>query len=174
MRTHAPVSFWGAVVLSLGLMCGNASGLIIYRFGGESLDPPEEADNQDVEFIQLPWSALDAAQGGETFQLDMDETSIKALEHDPQVNIAPEYAVREGGKVIGLINSAAFDGDPNSIWYADKYICREMRGVGHMGSCHGDYAQPGSANLIFGGEFPINRIRIVSGLNDPARKCEDG
>ena len=164
MRTHAPISFWGAVVLSLGLMCGNASGLIIYRFGGEFLPPPEEAGNQDVEFIQLPWSALDAAQGGETFQLDMDDASIKALQHDPQVNIAPTAKDRGEGPIRAENYGDVFDGDASTLWYDDGFLCAEVR---FAGWCEEGYSFASTVNINLGGFYVIDRIRVISGLITP-------
>ena len=89
---------WFSLVLALGWMSGNASGLVIYRLGGISEPPPPEVGRDGVVFIQRNWSDLDAAQGGEAYQLDMDEAAIRVLRHDPQVNIAATVSER-GGKL---------------------------------------------------------------------------
>jgi len=97
MRKYMAAFLW-VVVLVLFLARENALGLVIYRWGGEALPPPSEAGSEGVDFVQLNWSALDAAQGGETFELDMDDQAIRALEYNPQVNIAPSPQREEANR----------------------------------------------------------------------------
>ena len=47
-----------ALFLWIGFATGEASGLVIYRFGGEALEPPPEASSEGVEFIQLSWTDI--------------------------------------------------------------------------------------------------------------------
>ena len=42
-------STW-ALFLWIGFATGEASGLVIYRFGGEALAPPPEASGEGVDF----------------------------------------------------------------------------------------------------------------------------
>ena len=61
-----------ALFLWFGFATEEASGLAIYRFGGEALAPPPEVNHEGVEFIQLSWTDLDPSLGGETVELDID------------------------------------------------------------------------------------------------------
>ncbi len=145
----------------------NAPALVIYRFGGEALPPPPEASLQDVDFVQLDWPEVDAAQGGEVFRLDMDDQTIQALEHDPLVNIAPTAESRGGKLILAPLNGEVWDGDTTTVWSASRYLCVEFRGgVGKR--CYDDFSDPGTAQINLGGSFLLDRVRIVSGLRDPA------
>ena len=53
-----------ALFLWIGFATGEASGLVIYRFGGETLAPPPEAGSEGVEFIQLNWTDIEEDRGG--------------------------------------------------------------------------------------------------------------
>jgi len=144
--------------------------LTIYRIGGESLPPPAELSAEDarnVRFEQLHWTDLDPDLGGKVYQLDLDAQGIRALEHDPQVNIAPTYEERGGylGRTIwasGDKYASAFDGDLNTVWMASRYLCSES-----IWECN-EYAAPGAFVITLGGSFFIDRLRIISGLVDPS------
>jgi len=167
MRNIASVLLW-VVVLLLFLGREQASGLVIYRLGGEELPPPPEADDPDVDFVQLSWSEVDAAQGGEIYQLDVDERVIRALEYDPQVNVAPTSVDRGGKPILPALNGQVWDGDTTTVWSAERYLCIEFRGTaGHL--CYEDFAQSGTTQIILGdGKMVLDRVRILSGLDDPA------
>ena len=150
-------------ILLLGLLGGDASGLTIYRFGGASLPAPAESASDGVRFIQRNWSEVDAAAGGETFELDMDDAAIRALEHDPQVNIAPTVAQR-GGLIFESVKRVAADGDTGTVWYADRYLCAGLRGHNTGATCFDAFAARGTVNIDLGGRFLIDRVRVVSGL----------
>jgi hypothetical protein len=149
-------------------MCSDSSALVIYRFGGESLPLPSELSaegGEDVQFVQLRWTDLDPDLGGEVYRLDLDGQSIRALEHDPQVNIAPGFEERGGrlGRDIwtnGNKYESAFDGDLNTAWIASRYLCSES-----VWGCD-EYGAPGDFAISLGGSFIIDRLRIVSGLTD--------
>ena len=64
MKNIASVLLW-VVVLALFPGPEKAFGLEIYRLGGEALPRPPETDDPDVNFVQLSWSEVAAAQGGE-------------------------------------------------------------------------------------------------------------
>ena len=159
---------WWILVLGIALKPGDSSGLIIYRWGGESLDPPPEfeADPDKVDFRQLSW--LDLGDVGETFQLDMDVAGIRAMEHDPDFNIAPFVEANGGASVRPQVNGMVWDGDTSSVWLADRYLCREFRAANYFIKCDFDFGTPGTANIDLGLFYTLDRIRIVSGLRDPA------
>ena len=144
-------------------MGGPASGLIIYRLGGEALPPPPELGSEGVEFVQLRWTDVDPAQGGETFQLDMDEEAIRALRHDPQENIVPT-APERGGGVIREVYEEAFDGDIDTVWPDEGFLCSEVR---FAGWCVEGYSFASTININLGGFFLLDRVRIISGLETP-------
>ena len=167
MRDMASVFLW-VVVLLLFPGRENASGLVIYRLGGEEFPLPPEAGEQDVDFVQLGWLEVEEAQGGELYQLDMDTLGIRALEYDPQVNIAPTAEDRGGKPILPALNGEVWDGDINTVWNATRYLCIEFRGTaGHQ--CREGFAQSGTTQIILGdGTMVLDRVRILSGLNDPA------
>ena len=78
-----------ALFLWIGFATGEASGLVIYRFGGEALEPPTEASGKEVEFIQLSWADLDPSLGGETVELDLDAAAIRPLERRSKFQYRP-------------------------------------------------------------------------------------
>ena len=57
------LSIW-SLSLWASFAAGPASGLVIYRLGGEALDPPPEVGHEGVEFIQLNWTDFNPPLGG--------------------------------------------------------------------------------------------------------------
>ena len=168
MATTIQKSLW-STTLAVCLMCADLSALVIYRFGGESHPPPSELSapgGEEVRFVQLRWTDLDPNLGGHVSRLDLDEQWIRAQEHDPEVNIAPSF--RERGGRLGTIwrngekYSSAFDGDLSTAWMASRYLCSES-----VWGCD-EYGRPGIFEIFLGDAFPIDRIKIVSGLADPS------
>ena len=156
-----------ALFLWIGFATGEASGLVIYRFGGEALAPPPEVDHEGVEFIQLSWTDLDPSLGGETVELDIDATAIRALKRDPTFNIAPGIEEKGGSHVRPNVNGQVWDGDESTIWLADRYLCAEFEAYNLI--CIDDFGTPGTANIFLGGRYLIDRIRVKSGLDDPGK-----
>ncbi len=157
------------LMLAVVLTYQDSSGLIIYRFGGQALPPPSEAESEGVEFIQKSWSDLNSSQGGGTFQLDMEDNSIKAFELDPQENIAPTAEERGGRREYGAVDYVdVFDGDTSTVYYAPTYSCAEVFHTRRGQTCeHDHYTELGLVQISLGGLFLIDRIRIVSGLLNP-------
>ena len=156
-----------ALFLWIGFATGEASGLVIYRFGGEALAPPPEVDHEGVEFIQLSWTDLDPSLGGETVELDIDATAIRALKRDPTFNIAPGIEEKGGSHVRPNVNGQVWDGDESTVWLADRYLCAEFEAYSLI--CIDDFGTPGTANIFLGGRYLIDRIRVKSGLDDPGK-----
>ena len=111
-----------ALFLWIGFATGEASGLVIYRFGGEAVAPPPEASGKEVEFIQLSWADLDPSLGGETVELDLD-AAIRPLKRDPNFNIAPGIEEHGGEHVKPNVNVEVWDGDVSTAWVAASYLC---------------------------------------------------
>ena len=74
----------------LGLWASPASGLTIYRFGGEDRPKPPEEGQAGVDFRQLSWMDFDAEPHGEIIDLAVDSTGHPApqaqsrLQHSPR------------------------------------------------------------------------------------------
>ena len=156
-----------------GFSADEASGLVIYRFGGEALDPPSEVDSEEVEFIQLSWTDLDPSLGGETVELSIDDAAIRALKRDPTFNIAPGIEEQGGSHVRKQTNGQVWDGDTTTFWLAERYLCSEFEERNYFLSCTDDFGTPGTANLNLGVLHLIDRIRIISGLTDPSRIAQN-
>ena len=61
------------------------------------------------------------------------------------------------------------DGDTSTVWEADRYLCAEFDEKNYFLTCEDEFGNPGTANIILGSLYFIDRIRIVSGLNDPSK-----
>ncbi len=155
-----------ALSLWIGFATGEASGLVIYRFGGEALEPPPEASGEGVEFIQLDWTDIGEDRGGKATEVGLASASIWPLKRDPNFNIAPGVEERGGAHLRPNINREVWDGDTGVFWLAEKYICAQFRS---RGSCTDDFGRQGTANIFLGSRYRIDRIRIISGLTDPSR-----
>ena len=160
MDITARKSFWWILALMVTLVWSESSALIIYRFGGASEPPPPEVGSDGVRFIQRDWSELDAAQGGETFQLDMDDAAIRALRYDPQVNIAPAFEERGGRLGVNVWSTGdkyavVFDDDHDTAWMAPRYLCAEFS---RQFGCSNEYGFPGSVTITLSGSFLIDRV----------------
>ena len=152
--------------LWIGFATGEASGLVIYRFGGDALAPPPEASGEGVEFIQLSWTDIEADRGGRAAELGLDSASIWPLKRDPDFNIAPKIEASGGAHLRPNINGEVWDGDTGVFWLAEKYLCAQFRS---RGSCTDDFGRQGTANIFLGSSYRIDRIRMISGLTDPSR-----
>ena len=166
----------GLLIEVVVLMPGDSSGLTIYRFGGEDLPPSQEADNVGVNFIQLGWSNIDASLGGKASNLIMDSKGVRPLQYDPQVNMVPQARERIT-KEIGCeyeISGKALDGNLNTGWTTDSYICNEYTGPIRKLFCDEfGFGGLGRVALDLGGLFLIDRIRIVSGLTNQQSVVKD-
>ena len=177
---HAGTAGWGrgfrtnlaTLCATVMLTAGAAQCLIIYRFGGEDLEPPPEADQPGVEFIQNSWEEVDPGAGGETFDLDLSREAVRALRRDPQVNIAPTAVERGGRFVRPEVNAEVWDSDTSTVWAASRYLCAEIAEGNYFLTCTDDFGTEGTANIDLGGLFQIHRIRLISGLRDPGRTVQ--
>ena len=144
---------------------GPASGLVIYRLGGEALAPPPEAGHEGVEFIQLNWTDFNPPLGGAAIDLDIDTAAIRPLERDPNFNIAPGIEANGGEHVRPNVNVEVWDGDVSTAWVAASYLCGALSRF----FCVDDFGRQGTANINLGSPYLIDRIRIISGLTDPSK-----
>ena len=164
-------AFLGALLAAA--LCGDLSALTIYRFGGEELPAPEETAQEGVEFIQRSWlDPVDEDAGGEIFQVDLENGTIRALYYGVDDNIALTAAERGEGvreSTRKEEQSAAVDGDLSTAWYPEQYLCAsfDARQVA-SGRCSGDYKGIDRWTFGLGGFFYIDRVRIISGLGDEA------
>jgi len=154
-------ALWAGVVLALGWLTG-AEGLVVYRLGNTAIRPPAELGGAGVRVVQAPWTDLNPDAGGRAFQLDLDQEAIGARYLDPQQNLAVA-ANQQGGVYKPHIYSVAFDGDQGTWLQATRYLCAEAA----IFNCDGDYAFPGTIHLDLGGVYPLDRVRIISGVVNP-------
>ena len=176
------------------LVCSDASALTIYRFGGEDLPlPPEAVENPDeVEFRQFSWmDSVDEDLGGEVYQVDLSDRTMRALQFDPNVNIALTAKDRGAGILEStrqIDQEKAVDGDLTTAWKPGLYSCASFNPK-EIGSrkCtdNTDYYAPGPPFILgagqrfisggyglggwtmdLGGLFFIDRMVIRSGLDD--------
>jgi hypothetical protein len=152
---HGKAARRWALLLSLGLGWP-ASGLTIYRIGGEGAPPPElEAP---FDFVQLQWSAVEAARYGSAEQIRVSEEGIVPQKLDPAVNLAP-LLKSQGGQVLSLTWigwNPAFGRDLDMF---DGDVATAFLGDGDWG---GDYGVIKNKSVVFdlGGRFLIDRIRF--------------
>jgi len=133
-----------------------ASGVTIYRIGGESLPAPEVEG--DFEFVQLAWSDAVGSQLGSTSQIGVTPDFIRPESFDASVNLTPLLLDR-GGSIRALVwtgwgpalgeDLLVFDGDPATAFLGD-------------GDWGGDYSVIANKTFIFelGGSFLLDRIRF--------------
>ena len=168
---RAMPAFLGALLAAA--ICGDLSALTIYRFGGEELPAPEETAREGVEFIQRSWlDPVDEDVGGEVFQIDLGNGTIRAQYYGADENIALTAADRGEGvreSTRKEEQSAAVDGDLTTAWYPEQYLCAsfDARQVA-SGRCSGDYKGIDRWTFGLGGFFYIDKVRIISGLGDEA------
>ena len=167
MRNLALTWCCGFLVLALGAMCGEVSGLTIYRFGGASLPPPPEAGRRGVEFVQLDWRDVDIASAGEVFQVEVNGESLHPLRYNPSKSIAPQET-RPGASWEAESErwEAMFDQDLETRWLS-RYLCADERRSQRY--CDGMYGNPGTIDIALPGPTLVDRVRITSGFVDPAR-----
>lgn len=153
------------VILTCLIAALPAEALIIYRLGGEQLEPPVEAGEPGVEFIQLAWEDVDPEAGAQVKDVDVSPRAIGALLRDPEFNIAPT-AENNGGIYI-RDRDEIWDGDNSTVWVSTPYLCAELKAYWFF--CEDDFGSPGTANIVLPGLHRIDRVRIISGLNDASR-----
>ena len=186
----------GTIAFVAATLVGDASSaLTIYRFGGDELPAPSEAELEGVQFIQRSWlEPVDEELGGEVYQADLSDGTLRVLRFDPDVNIAPTARHRGGGirESTRLANDEkAVDEDLTTTWNPGQYLCANYNpNVVGSQPCYAntDYyaAGPpyheggkgqwfigggyglGGWTLALGGMLYIDRVRIITGLEDDA------
>lgn len=148
-----------------------AEALVIYRFGGQDLPRPAEADSAGVDFIQRQWTNLDAAAGASTLDLDLRPDKIASRLRDPTFNLAPT-AEQEGGEFIQPpLNAQVWDGDPGTVWKTTPYQCAQF--LAYYLTCTDGFSNLGTMNITLGSAYDIDRVRVVSGLRNPAATAQN-
>ena len=176
--SKAACSLW-IVVLAITLMCEGSSALTIYRFGGDPQQlPPEKLANPDeVTFIPVAWTdPVDEDLGGEVLQVDQRQGTLKALRYDSDENIALTAADRGEGVRAGTRQAdwqKAVDGNLSTAWIPEEYLCAECNPTRIAGCKCGAFGEADYLALApwiigLGGFFNLDRVRIVSGLEDEA------
>ena len=186
------ISTGAAVVFAVALSWVESPALTIYRFGGEELPPPPEAEFDRVLFVPRSWvDPVDEDLGGEVYQVDLGNRTLKALQYDPGINMAPTAKERGEGIRVSTRQAdheKAVDGDLSTAWFPAQYLCANYD-PNQVGSrrcpANSDYLAPpppyflgggrrfiaggyglGGWTFGLGGLFLIDKVRIVSGLED--------
>ena len=170
-------------------LCVDASALTIYRFGGDDLPPPPEVERGGVEFVQRSWlQPVDEELGGGVYQLDLSDRTIRALQFDPTVNMAPTAKARGEGvreSTRQLDQEKSVDGDLTTAWRPAQYLCSnyDPNQVGSRQCTKDtDYYAPGPPYILgagrrfisggyglggwtfgLGGLLFVDKVRIISG-----------
>ena len=193
MKNPPRIKLSRAIALVVAALVGDASALTIYRFGGDDLPPPPEAEIEGVRFVHRSWlDPVDADLGGEMYQMDLSDRTLRAIQYDPDVNIAPTAKARGQGITESTRREdqeRAVDGDLSTAWKPPQYLCAnyDPNQVGSQQcSPNTDYYAPGPPyffggsgrqfiagwygiggwTLGLGGQFIIDRVRITSGRAD--------
>ena len=123
-----PTKHWvGSLFFAASLLhAPAASGLTIYRIGGESLPPP--VLDVPYKFVQIGWSEIDAAQHGRESLIQLDPDSIRPQSLSPDLNLTPLIEER-GGEVLRFAwngwlshtetDALMFDGDLKTAFLGD-------------------------------------------------------
>ena len=133
---------------------------------GDVLEPVP--GDQNARVIRLRWGDIDPERGGEALHLAIDGAVIGARRLDPEHNISPEVRAR-GGVIVDASFGLAFDGDDETAWFPNAYICAQAI----FFPCDEIYGRPGTVDVDLGGLYVVDRIRMVSGLNDPTHVVRD-
>ena len=157
------------------LICGDAAALTIYRFGGEDVPPPPEAEADGVEFVQRSWlDPVDDDLGGEVHQVDLSESTVRARRYDPDENIGLTADDRGEGVKEGTRKAEhvlAVDADTSTVWYPEHYSCVSQTALSigrYVCGANTDYRGIDAWIIGLGGFFYIDRVRVISGLRDEA------
>jgi hypothetical protein len=147
-----------------------AEGLVIHRLGGDQLEPPPETGESSVEFTQLAWEEFDPLSGAETRDVAVSPQAISALRRDPEFNLAPTAEENGGSWIRPSFNWQVWDGDPSTVWETPPYLCSKLLAYWYF--CEDDFGNPGTANIILPGLFQIDRVRVISGLDDASKTVQ--
>lgn len=147
-----------------------ADALVIYRFGGQDMDPPPETEQPEVDFVPVSWQDLDARIGGHARDVELSRGKLAPLRRDPEVNIAPTVEDNGGIYIHGQVNAQVWDGDTSTVWMAAPYLCANVEAYWHR--CGEGFGTLGTANVLLDGLYQIDRIRVVSGLRNPGRTVQ--
>ena len=143
-------------ILALVCLTGGADALTIYRIGGASLPRPELAEG--VEFVQLDWGAVEAAQHGHVESLKIDADFIEPEQLDPSVNLTPRLKER-GGRVQTLVwRGWEQSGDTEAVLW-DEDVETVFLGDGHW-TTSGIGVRNKSLIFEFGGNFTVERVKF--------------
>ena len=166
-----------SILVLVTLTSGHAAGLTIYRFGGDGRLQPPEAGQPGVEYVQLRWSDLNPAAGGQALELDMDG-AIWPRQHDETENLVPRVRRRPQGEADPEVgapdpSASALDGDPTTVWLLAGYECARYTDLVRSILCDDQgFSRRSRVNIDLRGRFLIKRIRLLSGLTDAFRVAE--
>jgi hypothetical protein len=151
-------SFAGVAVFVIATVSSSAAQIALHWGPGEAVVSP------GAQVRRFSWNDLDANLGGTRFQVDADD-AIRPQSIDPRIDLA-QLAEQQGGAAIG--RGVMFDRDRSTTWRDDGYTCISIRT-----GCDDIYASPGTNEIDLGGDYLIERVVLISGLDDPALTVRD-
>ena len=131
-------------------------------------DSPTPAAPEGFQVTGFTWEESTLLTGASTFQLGMDEGGIRVPEIDPLLDLALLRQPLSYSKY-----DAVFDGDPETTWHDLGFTCAELTAAGPWGSCDGIYFHLATSEVDLGARYPVDRVVIMSGLNDPGLTLRD-
>ena len=122
---------------------------------------PGTVDPEGFRVTAFTWEESSSLEGASTFQLGIDDVAIRVPQIVPDLNLATL-----GRANLGYADhSAIFDGDPETTWRDIGFTCDSLWGGREI--CDDVYASLGTYEIDFGVLLPVDRIVIMSGLDDP-------
>ena len=148
-----------------------ADALVIYRFGGQDMDPPPEVEKPGVDFVPASWQELDGEIGGNARDVEFSRGKLAPAEKRPRC----QYRTDCRGERRNLHSrsgqrSGVGDGDTSTVWMAAPYLCANVEAYWHR--CGEGFGTLGTANVLLDGLYQIDRVRVVSGLRNPGRTVQ--
>ena len=157
---------WLALLAAIVLWPISSPALTIVRWGGDAR--PSVPEDEGVELLHSPWTDLHEERGGRAVDLDFDPTFIGTRRLDTEHNIGPDVRAR-GGVLAQKYVAVIVDDDLETAWVAIEYDCQ----VAGAGRCDGIYGRQGTVDFDLGASFLLDRVRLVSGIRDPAAVVRD-
>ena len=154
-----------AILLQAVSPCADLHGQEIVRWGSAS----PTGDPEGFQVTGFSWEESTALPGASTFQLGMDDGGIRVPEIDPGLNLAPL-----GNPLAWSKRDEIFDNDPETSWRDFGFTCAGLVcGEGACAKCDDIYYAGATYEVDLGALYPVDRVVIISGLNDPAVTLRD-
>ena len=164
MKAIRTLTFLVVGVPQVALFSGDLYGQEIVRWGGV----PPAGIPEGFRLTSFTWEESTHLSGASTFQLGMDSDGIRVREIDRGLNLAPH------GQLLGKAKREIFDGDPETTWRDFGFTCAALVcGEGACAKCDDIYYPRAAYAVDLGALYPVDRVVIISGLNEPSVALRD-